>query len=128
MQHWYVYHSKATMGCDYKALDEAGAYSKKKQSTLLLGDAIWVVEGPGEFALVDCFLHTSTDYRPLSYPFGDFELKAKGASLIKGAIPLDASLPWFKELHSRYITKQRFFERVEGPIVAGFQSLSGVTP
>jgi hypothetical protein len=64
----------------------------------------------------------------LRYPFGDFELKATGVSLIKGAIPLDASLPWFKELHSRYITKQRFFERVEGPIVAGFQSLSGVTP
>lgn len=127
MQHWYVFHSKTKMRCSYSSLGETAAYSSRKQPKLLLGDVIWIVEGPGEFQLVDCFVHSNTDYPPLQHPFAEFALKAKGSSLLKSEMPLDDSFSWFKELRTRFITKQRFFARIEAQVVDGLIKVSGVS-
>jgi hypothetical protein len=128
LQHWYVYHSTKTMKCDYASLGESAAYSTSERRKLCLRDVIWVIEGPGDFALVDCFRYEDADYKPLPAPFQRFKLKAKGNSSYLGdPKPLHTEMDWFHDLHSRYITKQKFFSLIEPNHIHGLLEESGVS-
>jgi len=128
MQHWYVYHSTETMGHPYRSLGESAVFSKNEVPKLLLGDSIWVIEGPKDFTLVDCFIYTETDDPPFRADYGGFKLKLAGdRSLLASELPLDKGNAWFKDLHSRFITKQRFFDRLTDEHVEGLQVVSGVS-
>lgn len=130
--HWYVYHSQKAMGHSYASIGASVVYSTKKQPKLCLGDVVWVVEGdsstPTEFALVDCFKVHMADTPPFPPGYGKFQLKAMGErSLLSKPFRLGAEMEWFEELHSRYITKQRFFHSLGGEpnILDGLLTASG---
>lgn len=117
MNHWYVYHSKKTMGHSYESLGESAVYSATEQPKLCIGDVVWVVEGgdsdPMTFSLVDCFRYTAAAYPPFSADYMRFKMKVAGSSLLGGRrVLLDNSFDWFRDLHTKYITKQRFFVRL----------------
>jgi len=131
--HWYVYHSRNAMRHTYASLGRSLVYSTKRQTKLCLGHYVWVIEGtesnPAAFSLVDCFKVTETDIPPFPPGYDQFQLKAAGdKSLLSGEIPLDAATGWFKDLHGRYITKQKFFHnlREEPAILEGLRATSGV--
>lgn len=127
---WYVYHSERTMGRSYESFGEPFVLSTRRRPKLCLGDVIWVVEGFGRplagFRLADCFAVRATEESAIP----SFTLKVRGdESLIRSAIGLDpASMPWFASLHSRFITKQRFFNSLgsEPEISGGLRKVSGV--
>lgn len=132
-QHWVVYHSQEIMKQSYSSLTEATVYSTKQQPKLCNGDIIWVIEGdtnqPKRYALADCFPLLRCDDPPRFGAFAGFKLRCIGAgSLQGGAIPLSTdSMAWFKELHARFLTKQRFFVRLQEPeIISGLLKVSGV--
>jgi len=129
--HWYVYHSRNTMGHAYSNAEARVVYSSKLQPKLCLGDTVWVVEGdecsPANFALVDTFLVRSTDVPSRVGPYTKFKLQVSGGeSLLKCSVPLTSKLSWFESLHSRYITKQRFFMSLtaEPDIESGFRQVA----
>ncbi|MBB5188533.1 hypothetical protein HNQ57_002815 [Zhongshania antarctica] len=114
MQHWYVYHSQETMSHPYASLGEHAVYSKQNQPKLCFNDVIWVVEGdsstPKNFTLVDCFQYKNSEYPPFKAEYSAFKLKVSDTtSLLESAISLSKDIPWFEDLHQRFITKQRFF-------------------
>lgn len=132
MQHWYVYHSTETMGHGYASTGSSSVYSTTLQPKLCFGDVIWVVEGdmssPRQFALVDCFKHENTKYPPFANGYDGFKLRILGKSLLKTPVPLQKEEEWFAHLHKNYITKQRFFRRLndEPFVVAGLMKASGI--
>lgn len=112
--HWYVYHSRKTMGHPYIGLPGPVVYSSKLQPKLCLGDTVWVIEGdestPVNYTLVDKFFVSSTDTPSPVGPYARFKLKVCGAKgLLTAGVPLISDMQWFSSLHGRYITKQRFF-------------------
>jgi len=111
---WYVYHSKNTMGHSYGELGGSMVYSAKDQPKLCHADTIWVIEGglsiPTNYIIADCFTVKGTDTPSRWGAYARFKLKIFGDSLLVcGPVAVDASAPWFAELHDRFITKQRFF-------------------
>lgn len=132
LQHWYVYHSTETMRHSYASTGSSSVYSTTLQPKLCFGDAIWVIEGdtstPRKFALVDCFRYEDTKYPPFSNGYDAFKLRVVGTSLLKHTIPLQKEGEWFSRLHSKYITKQRFFERLssEPEVIVALQKISGI--
>ena len=117
MADWYFYHSQNTMGQTYHISGESAVYSKLENKKLCFGDRIWVIEGdlgqPVRFSLVDCFIYAENIHPPFSSPFYGFRIKYRGESLKPPEVRLNKSdSPWFSQLHSKYITKQRFFERI----------------
>lgn len=129
--HWYVYYSRETMGHAYENLPGPVVHSSKLQPKLCLGDTVWVVEGdestPVNYTLVDKLVVDSTDTPSPVGPYARFKLKVSGGkSLIAGAIPLTSDMHWFSSLHSRYITKQRFFASlgVEPEIERGLRDVA----
>lgn len=132
MQHWYVYHSAETMGHSYASTGSSSVYISKAQPKLCFGDVIWVVEGdtstPRNFALVDCFHYEDTKYPPFASSYKGFQLQVLGTSVLKAPIPMLKDDEWFSQLHAKYITKQRFFERLANApqIIAGLQKVSGI--
>ncbi len=128
MRHWYVYHSKKAMGCSYSSLGESAVFSKFERPKLCLGDMVWVIEGPGEFILVDCFRYQDTDYAPFPAPFSGFKLKFKGdSSLLPGALSLDKDWPWFEEFRKAYLSKQKFFGLLDEDLLANLSEKAGVS-
>ena len=74
---------------------------------------------------------TETDTPPFPAGYEKFQLKAAGAnSMLSGQIRLNTESQWFKELHGRYITKQRFFYPLSGErerkILEGLLATSGI--
>lgn len=131
LQHWYVYHSTEIMGYDYSSLKSSAVYSTSAQPKLCFNDVIWVIEGdksnPKNFKLVDCFINKEQRYPPFSADYAQFKLKAIGEkSLIKEPIKLSKEDKWFAELHSRFITKQKFFSVLPQPIFIKLLNVSGV--
>lgn len=114
----------------YAAVGLSGMYSTKTLSRLCNGDVIWVVEGPTKFALVDCFQYSDTEYPPFASDYSKFEIRVLGNhSLLGGSsYPLNVADKWFAELHSRFITKQKFFNLLttELEIIEGLRLLSGI--
>lgn len=135
MNHWYVYHSIAAMGCSYADLGAPAAYSTTSQPRLCFGDAIWIVEGslnqPRRYALVDCFKYADTEYAPFGGLDPKFKMRFLGErSLLASRIELSTDWSWFAELHKGFITKQRFFECItkNSGIVSGLCAASGIHP
>lgn len=133
MRHWYVYHSQKTVKNTYSSLAESTVFSKSNRRDLCIGDIIWVVEGdlsnPVNFTLVDCFSYKNCDYPPFSAEFSDFKFKFFGISLFShSAISLDKSIPWFSGLHSKYLSKQKFFNNIaaEPDVISGLLDVSGI--
>jgi hypothetical protein len=133
VRNWYVYHSQNTVKNPYSALGESTVFSKTNRRDLCIGDTIWVIEGdtsnPINFTLVDCFSYTTNDYPPFSLEFSDFKYKFSGSSLfMSGPIALDKSMPWFKEMNSKYLSKQKFFSNIsaERNVVTGLLDISGI--
>lgn len=133
MRNWYVYHSQKTVKKPYSSLKESTVFSKTNRRDLCIGDTIWVVEGdtnnPINFFVVDCFTYTTSDYPPFSAEFSGFKFKFTGTSLFSaGSVALDKTMPWFKELNSKYISKQKFFNNItaEHDVISGLQDVSGV--
>lgn len=130
---WYVYHSQKKMGHSYRDLGAPIVFSTKVQRKLCHGHTIWVVEGdlstPTNFTIADCFTVKGTDAPSRWGDYADFKLKVFGdTSLLRAPVPVDTSASWFEELHSRFITKQRFFCSLsEHPsISSGLATASGV--
>jgi hypothetical protein len=133
MNHWLVYHSQRTMQHSYASLAEHAVYSTKEQTKLCFGDVIWVIEGsmfqPTQYSLVDCFRYTDTRYPPFPFPYSSFKLKILGKeSLLSGAVSLDIGSGWQRTVHSRFLTKQRFFVWLqnEPDIAAGLIAAAGI--
>jgi hypothetical protein len=130
LQHWYSYHSEKTMGYPYAAVGRSGMYSTKTLSKLCNGDVIWVIEGPTKFALVDCFMYSDTEYPPFASGYSKFKIRVLGNhSLLRGSsYSLNLADKWFAELHSRFITKQNFFNLLttEPEIIEGLCHVSGI--
>lgn len=133
MKHWYVYHSQNAMGHSYASLGEPAVFLTSEKSKLCLRDLIWVIEGdrdtPCNYHIADCFRYEDTDYPPFAGAYSDFKRKVKGGdSFLSAAVPIHLELPWFKELHGRFITKQRFCASLadEPTIVEGLMNDSGV--
>jgi hypothetical protein len=130
---WYVYHSQKTMGHPYSDLGAPVVFSTKEQRKLSHGDTIWVIEGdlvaPTNFTIADCFTVKGTDTPSRWGDYARFKVKVLGnSSLLPGPVAVDAMAPWFAELHSRFITKQRFFcSLADHPrICSGLVAASGV--
>jgi len=138
MRHWYVYHAEESMGRRYGRPTVNRAFSTVLRKKLCFNDRIWVVEGVGQspkrFMLAASFIYADTHYQP--FPFGmfgsvdgKFECAYSGpGECFEEKLQLDPeSLPWFAKLHSRYITKQRFFDDISGhtEIVNGLTQLAG---
>jgi hypothetical protein len=133
VQHWYGYHSEKTMGYAYDTAGGSAMYIKRPPAKLVMNDIVWVVEGdlrnPTRFALVDCFEYTYAEYPPFAPAFTKFGLRVLGTrSLLSGTVPLNRAERWFSELHSRFITKQKFFNSLisEPEIVDGLLRISGI--
>ena len=133
MKHWYFYHSQKTMGHSYASLCESAVFVSSEKSKLCLGDLIWVIEGdkdtPCNYQIADCFRYINTDYPPFTGVYSDFRRKLKGgSSLLPEPVPVTSRLLWFKELHGRFITKQRFCASLadEPTVVEGLLKSSGV--
>lgn len=131
MQHWYVYHSIETMGHPYES-GVSAVYTTSEQRKLCFGDIIWVIEGDigkhKQFRLVDCFRNNEQKYPPFPIGYTKFRLKVSGeVSLLKGPIPLSKEYEWFSELHSKFITKQKFFNVLTLQISDGLLNTSGIT-
>ncbi len=128
MQHWYVYHSNKAMGRSYSSLGESAVYSKSERPKLCFGDVIWVIEGPDEFTLVDCYRYQDTDYAPLAAPFSEFKLKFKGdSSLLPRAVSLDKDWPWFEAFRKTHLSKQKFFGLLDEDLLAHLSGIAGVS-
>ncbi|MCH8475937.1 MAG: hypothetical protein LAT55_12010 [Opitutales bacterium] len=134
MRNWYVYHSQKTVKNPYSSLAESTVFSKTSRRDLCIGDTFWVIEGdlsnPVNFTLVDCFTYTTSDYPPFPVEFSDFKYKFSGSSLLTGSpIALDKSMPWFEELHQKFISKQKFFNNIslEHNVVEGLRDIAGVS-
>ena len=134
MQNWYVYHSEERMGHSYVSLDGHAVYSAANQPKLCFDDVIWVVEGdsnkPKSYYLVDCFHYRDTDYPPFPSGYSDFKLKVAGeGTLLNETVELSKGNEWFSTLHGKFITKQRFFSRMDEfpEVVAGLQDVSGIS-
>ena len=128
MRHWYVYHSNKAMGCSYSSLGESAVYSKLERPKLCFGDILWVIEGPGEFTLVDCFRYQDTDYAPLPAPFSEFKLKFKGdSSLLPRALSLDNDWPWFEGFRKTHLSRQKFFGLLDEDLLAHLSEIAGVS-
>lgn len=123
---WVVYHSTRVMGEPCSSLGERAAYSTRDRPKLGLGDTVWVIEGPGEFALVDAFKVARTETPSPVGPFARFKLKIMGdISLLAARVSLSLDLPWFNRLHSAYLTKRRFFGSLgnEPEVLSGLRAL-----
>lgn len=132
MQHWYVYHSVETMGYSYESLARSVVYSTSEQKKLCFGDVIWVIEGDSskhkQFRLVDCFKNDEQKYPPFNGRYSKFKLEVSSKlSLIEEPITLNKESGWFLELHSKFVTKQRFFETLPLSISNGLLSVSGIS-
>ena len=133
MQHWYSYHSEKTMGHTYASAGCPGMYLSRAPKKLEVGDIVWVVEGglrtPVRFSLVDCFEYSDAKLPPFAPSYSKFAIQILGHhSLLRTSIPFNRTEKWFAELHARFITKQKFFNRLEGEpaIVEGLCSASGI--
>jgi len=133
LQHWYGYHSEKTMGYPYAKVGSSAMYLRRPQTRLEIGDVVWVVEGvlgrPTRFGLVDCFRYSDAEHPPFAPGYSRFTVRILGhRSLLKASSPLNLADKWFFELHSRFITKQKFFNSLaaEPEIVDGLCSISGV--
>jgi hypothetical protein len=124
------------MGRRYGRPELNRVFSTKERTKLCIDDGIWVVEGlgksPKRYVLAASFIYIDPYHPPFSYAkFGQvdgrFECAYSGPGESFGdALPLDPEvLPWFADLHTRYITKQKFFEDITGrpAIVEGLQAL-----
>jgi hypothetical protein len=117
----------------YASVGSSQAYVKKSQPRLTVGDYIWVVDGdtasPANFVFADCFEVDAITPPPYPPDYSDFKCHAAGKSLAaKKGIPLTSSMDWFKELHERYVTKQRLFMCIdsEADILDGMSTLAGI--
>jgi hypothetical protein len=116
------------MGHTYASLKESAVYSKTEQKKLGIGDTLWVIEGdtnsPMVCSLVDCFSVGKPERGPFYGDYAGFKLRLSGASQLGQPVLLDGKRhPWFKVLHAKYLTKQRFFERIaEEEIAIGLRS------
>ena len=134
MKHWYAYHSQNTMKHPYSDIGRSAFYlSKKTVKNLCIGDLIWVVEGdtttPANFFLVDCFKYSSSEFPPFKSEYSNFDICIIGTSLLYSSILLNRnSDDWFADLHSRFITKQRFFNSIDDTqdIIDGFLNVSKI--
>ena len=119
------------MGYDYSSLESSAVYSTSNQQKLCFNDVIWVIEGdksnPKKFMLVDCFINKEQKYPPFPAGYTQFKLKAIGeGSLIKEPVELSKEDEWFAQLHSKFITKQKFFTVLPQLIVEGLINVSSV--
>lgn len=133
MQHWYSYHSEKTMGHTYASAGGSGMYLSRAPKKLEAGDIVWVVEGdirnPKRFSLVDCFEYSNTELPPFAPSYSRFVIRILGHhSLLRSPMPLNRADKWFFDLHSRFITKQKFFNRLEEEpeLVKGLCTASGI--
>jgi len=132
VQHWYAYHSDKVMKHTYASVKASQIYLTKYHP-IELDDVVWVIEGdlkkPACFRLADCFRYRFIRY-PL-FPIGYEKFKFKISdhhSLLAHEILIDKAEAWFSTLHSKYITKQKFFHslRSEPSIVNGLCHISGI--
>lgn len=133
MQHWYVYHSRKTMGHSYQSRGEPAVYSRTDQPSLCFNDLLWVIEGSldssTEFSLVDCFQYKDTKYAPFTNEYFEFKVKFLGdISLLSQTHMLNDDSDGFRRLHSKFLTKQRFFNRLnDHPVIISYLELiSGI--
>jgi hypothetical protein len=134
MQHWYAYHSDVTMKHTYASLCVSQMYVTSLKPSLFLGDVIWVVESDEskpakKFRLADCFRVTKTLRPPFPAGYGKFVLKLEGVPLpFASPLQLCKGDPWFEILHRKYITKQKFFNKLDSEpvVVNGFLLASRV--
>ena len=130
---WFVYHSQSRMGHSYESLGKSAVYSTKKRPKLCLGDLIWVVEGSADksktFTLVDAFEVASMDFPPFGGAYEAMALRLEGnKSLLMAPVSLDRSMPWFVDLHDRFIKKRTFFAALNAypQITDGFRTAAGI--
>jgi len=135
LKHWYGYHSEKTMGYPYAKVGRSAMYVTRPPSKLCIGDHIWVVEGdqhtPTRFTLVDCFVYSDAAHPPFDPSYSRFGIRILGThSILRSPIPLNRADRWFAELHSRFITKQKFFHQItsEREIVNGLCSTISIKP
>jgi hypothetical protein len=133
MKHWYAYHSQNAMKHPYEDVGRSAFYlSKKAVKNLCIGDIVWVVEGdtktPANFSLVDCFEYSSSEFPPFKPEYSKFDICITGTSLLSPSISLNRNTEhWFADLHSRFITKQRFFNSIDTQeIIDGFLNVSKI--
>lgn len=133
MQHWYSYHSEKTMGHTYASAGGLSMYLTQASKKLESGDIIWVVEGnnnsPKLFFLVDCFKYVDAELPPFAPSYSRFAIRILGRhSLLRHPILLNHADKWFSDLHGRFITKQKFFHRLEKEpeLVEGLCTASGI--
>ena len=139
MTDWYVYHSDETMGRRYGNPEPSCVFGTAEQKKLCLSDDIWVIEGFGEspkiFYLAAHFVYQKPEYPPFPSPYKggkylDFKVMYAGpGSNYESKFKLTfEDHPWFKELHAKYITKQRFFNEISGlpNVISGLRALAGL--
>lgn len=117
----------------YASVKASQMYLTKNYS-IELDDVVWVIEGdlkkPAHFRLADCFRYMFIKYPPFPAGSGKFKFKISSRhSLLAHEILIDKAAPWFSMLHSKYITKQKFFHSLdqEPLIVNGLRDVSGIT-
>lgn len=118
MKHWYSYHSEKTMGHTYASTGRSSMYLSRAPKKLEVGDFVWVIEGdirtPTRFSLVDCFEYIDAEFPPFAPSYSRFGIRIFGYhSLLRSPVPLNRADKWFFALHSRFITKQKFFSCLE---------------
>jgi hypothetical protein len=137
MTDWYVYHSAETMDCRYGNPEKNHVFSTSDKKKLCLNDDIWIIEGFGEspkiFYLAAHFIYKETEYPPFPSPYkggkySDFNVMYAGPGNSYGS-KFNLTFtdhPWFKELHSKYITKQKFFNDISGlpDVTSGLHGLT----
>lgn len=121
------------MGYPYARVGGSAMYLTRRPSKLESGDVVWVIEGdlrsPTRFSLVDCFEFSDHEDPPFAPAYAKFAVRILGhRSILRSASPLNRADKWFADLHSRFITKQKFFTSLaaEPEIVEGLCNFSGV--
>ncbi len=136
MTDWYVYHITETMG-RYGDPELNHVFSTSQKQKLCLNDDIWVIEGFGQspkaFYLAAHFVYKQTEYPPFPAPYkgskyADFKIMYAGPGNSYGSkfnLTFE-NHPWFKELHAKYITKQKFFNDISGltSVTSGLRDLA----
>jgi hypothetical protein len=125
--HWLRYHSKRKMGHDYDRRVESAVYSKREPSKLCDGDVIWVIEGPNDFQLVDCFRLDRIDDPPFKSAYRDFKVKFSGSSLMgPSSYLLNGSGHWFDDILVRFIRKPNPLVPLSPDHILGLEEVSGL--
>lgn len=121
------------MGYPYAKVGGSAMYVTRPPSKLVMNDVVWVIEGdhrnPTRFTLVDCFEYSDAEHPPFAPAYTKFGIRILGnRSLLRSTAPLNRADKWFSELHSRFITKQKFFSPLtpEPEIVKGLLCISGI--